>query len=83
MIGVLDMLINEPNKFDGLNVNPQSPYIRVPFMPPSLVSRVWDLFMTYTERYLSFCSIYGSGRILIKNYDDQSKMRQYNYYKIF
>jgi hypothetical protein len=83
MIGVLDMLINEPSKVDGLNVNPQSPYIRVPFMPPLLISRVWDLFMTYTERYLLFCSmIYGSGKILTKNYD-QNKVSQYNYYKKF
>ena len=52
-------------------------------MPPPLISRVWDLFMTYTQSYLSFCDqIYGYGKILIKNYD-QDKTLGWKYYKKF
>ena len=42
-------------------------YIVTPFMPPALILRCWEMFMTYTKSYMYFCQEVFGGKILVKN----------------
>lgn len=76
MIGVYKCLCLQ-NKHKGEG----SPFIKAPFMPPPLVSRCWDMFMTYTQSYMNFCNeVYGNGKILIKDNSPMDGISAQNYF---
>jgi len=61
----------------------ESAYIVAPFMPPHIVTRVWEALMTYTHSYLAFCEeIFGKGKILVHNNEPNMK-NCFDHYKNF
>lgn len=77
VIGVYDVLLKS-NK-----LNNDSPYIVAPFMPPQIVTRVWELLMTYTHNYIAFCEkVFGKGKILVHN-NEPNIEQMYAHYKQF
>ena len=57
-----------------------SPYIIAPFMPPSIVIKVWDLFFTYTKSYFAFCeAVFGKGKILVKQSKQMTSVEHERY----